>query len=161
MLDQQQAQHVEDFETTETQYSTNIYDVAFMLASLMHHQVKDYHYHLYTFLSSYILIFICLAKQKMFSLLSLTLANFTFSAFFLALHPPAFQNFHNFLFSDLSLLTFSFHHHVCFLHMPFSVHPQVFSVPESKSCFNLNGKLSTCSPEVFSVSPVIVSQNFS
>ena len=90
MLDQQQAQHVEDFETTETQYSTNIYDVAFMLASLMHHQVKDYHYHLYTFLSSYILIFICLAKQKMFSLLSLTLANFTFLPFsWLCTHLPS------------------------------------------------------------------------
>ena len=59
------------------------------------------------------------------------------------------------------LTDFSFHHHVCFLHMPFSVHPHVFSVPESKSCFNLIGKLSTCSPEVFWVSPVMVSQNFS
>ena len=135
MVDQQQAQHVEDFETTETQYSTKIYSVAFMLASLMHHQVKDYHYHLYTFLSSYILIFICLARQKMLSLLPLTLANFTFSAFFLALHPPAFQNFHNFLFSDLSLLTFSFHHHVCFLHKSFFVHPKVFSLAESKTLF--------------------------
>ena len=80
---------------------------------------------------------------------------------YLSLLPPTLHNFHNLLFSDLSLLTFSFHHHACFLHMPFSVHAQVFSVPESKSCFNLNGKLSTCSPEVFSISPVIVSQNFS
>ena len=135
MVEQQQAQHLEDFETTETQYSTNIYSVAFMLASLMHHQMKDYRYHLYTFLSSYILIFICLARQKMFSLLPLTLANFTFSAFFLALHPPTFQNFHNFLFSDLSLLTFSFHHHVCFLHKSFFVHPKVFSLTESKTLF--------------------------
>ena len=45
MLDQQQDQHVEDFKTTETQYSTNVHVVS-MLASLMRHQVKDYHHHL-------------------------------------------------------------------------------------------------------------------
>ena len=46
MLDQQQDQHVEDFETTETQYSTNVHNGVSMLASLMRHQVKDYHHHL-------------------------------------------------------------------------------------------------------------------
>ena len=46
MLDQQQNQHVEDFDTTETQYSIIIHNVVSMLAFLMHHQVKDYHYYL-------------------------------------------------------------------------------------------------------------------
>ena len=40
------AQHVEDFETTETQYSTNVHNVVSMQASLMGRQVKDYHHHL-------------------------------------------------------------------------------------------------------------------
>ena len=42
MLDQQQDQHEEDFETTETQYSTNVHNAVFMLTSLMHHQLIDY-----------------------------------------------------------------------------------------------------------------------
>ena len=47
MLEQQQDQHVEGFETTESQYSTNVHNVVSMLASLMRHQVKDYHHHFY------------------------------------------------------------------------------------------------------------------
>ena len=39
MLDQQQDQHVEDSETTETQYSTNVFiQHVSMLVSLMRHQ---------------------------------------------------------------------------------------------------------------------------
>ena len=71
------------------------------------------------------------------------------------------MHFHNLPFSDISLLTFSFHHHVCFLHMPFFVHLQVFSVADSKPCFNLDQISSTCSPEVSSISLVKVSQNLS
>ena len=36
-------QHVEDFETTKTQYSTDFQNVVSTLPSLMHHRVKDYH----------------------------------------------------------------------------------------------------------------------
>ena len=50
-------------------------------------------------------------------------------------------------FSDISLLLFSLHQEVCFLHMPFFVHPQVFSVAEIKPCFNLE-ILSTSLPEL-------------
>ena len=46
VLDQQQDQHVEGFETTETQYLSNIRNVVSLLAYLVCHQVKDYHHHL-------------------------------------------------------------------------------------------------------------------
>ena len=86
VMDQQQDQYVEDFETMETQYSTNIENIVSMLASLMRYQVKVTIITLYTFLSEYILISvrIYLMIRKMFSLLSLTLAKFSFSAFLLA-----------------------------------------------------------------------------
>ena len=123
----------------ETQYSANVLIFVSMLASLMRHQVKNYHHHLvYVSIQLYPDFLYGLATQKMFSLLSSTLANFSFAAVFLAVQtachtfhfasknfsflPPAFHNFHNLLFSDISLLTFSFHHHVCFLHMPLFVH---------------------------------------
>ena len=51
MLEKQQDQHDEDFETKETQYSTNVHNVVSMLTSLIRHQVKDYHHDL---------IYICL-----------------------------------------------------------------------------------------------------
>ena len=85
---------------------------------------------------------------------------FRFAFKYLSLLPPAFHNFHNLLFSGISLLTYSFHH-VCFLHMPFFVNPQVSSVTESKPCFNLDQTLATCSPVVSLISPVKVSQNLS
>ena len=86
VMDQQQDQYVEDFETMETQYSTNVENIVSMLASLMRYQVKVTIITLYTFLSEYILISvrIYLMIRKMFSLLSLTLAQFSFSAFLLA-----------------------------------------------------------------------------
>ena len=135
MLDQQHDQHVEDFETMETQYSTNVHNVVSMLASLMRHQMKDYHHHLYAFLSDYILIF-CMhlfgdtkdvffivfnTSKPLLFCISLSgvdgMSCFKFCIQYLSLLPPAFHNFHNLLFSDISLLTFSFHHHVCFLRM--------------------------------------------
>ena len=84
MLDQQQDQHVEDFETTETEYSTIVHNVVSMLASLIRHQMKDYHRIHFSPITSLIFVRICLATRKMFSLLFLTLANFSFSAFLLA-----------------------------------------------------------------------------
>ena len=70
---------MEDFETAETQYSANVHNFVSMLASLMCHQVKDNHHHL-------IYIFLQLHPDFLyaFSLLSLTLANLSFSAFLLA-----------------------------------------------------------------------------
>ena len=67
--------------------------------------------------------------------------SFFFSKY-LSLLPPAFHNFHKLLFSVISLLTFSFHHQVRFFRIPFFVHPQVFSVAESKLYSNLNQVLS-------------------
>ena len=100
----------------------------------------------------------------MFSLWSVTLANFSFSAFLLAVqtafsflhaniylcyHPPSTTSV---IFSDISLLPLSFHNQVCFLRMPFFVHPKVFSVAESKPCFYLDQISSTCSPELSFIS---------
>ena len=85
---------------------------------------------------------------------------FRFASRYLSWFPPAFFNFHN-LFSDISLLTFSFQHHVCFLQIPYFVHPQVFSVTQSKLCFNLDQILSSCLPLVSFISPIKVSQNLS
>ena len=170
-------QHVEDFETTEAQYSTIVYNNVFMLVSLMHHQGKDFHLYL-VYISLQLhsdLLYALIWWLKRYSLLSLTLANFFFSPFLLAVwtacHALLFASkylsllslafIHNFLFSDIYLLTFSFHHQVCFFHMAFFVHPQVFSVAESNPCFNLDQILSTCSTEVSLISTVKVSQSLS
>ena len=45
MLNQQQDQYVDGFETTETQYSKIVHNVVYVLASLMLDQGKDYHHH--------------------------------------------------------------------------------------------------------------------
>ena len=71
-----------------------------------------------------------LLGNTLFSLLSLTLAIFSFFVFlwavwtaypafhftskYLSSLPPAFHNFYNLLFSDISLQIFSFHHRICF-----------------------------------------------
>ena len=102
----------------------------------------------YIFLSDYILIFCTHLSgymkdvffvsntSKFLFCISLTACRgFLFASKYLSLLPIAFHNFHNLLFSDMSLLTFSFQQHVCFIHI---VHPQIFSVAESKPCFNLN-----------------------
>ena len=144
-----------------------VHNFVSMLASMMHHQGKDYHHQLVYIFSDYILI-ICThlfgnTKNNYFVfntsklLLQLSLLH---QNIYICLS-PTFHNIHNLLFSDISLLTFSFRHHVCFLLIPFSVHQQVFSVAESKSCFNLDQTSSTCSPGVSLISPVNVSQNLS
>ena len=99
----------------------------------------------------------------MFSLLSFSLVNFSFFSFLLALQmaccaflfasiylsflPSIFHNFHNLFCADIPFLTFSVHQ-ICFLHMPFFVHPQVLAVAKSKPCLNLHQILSTCSPVI-------------
>ena len=84
---------------------------------------------------------------------------FPFCNYF-TLHPPAFHKFQNLLFSDISFLNFSFHHHLCFLHVSFFVHLQIFSVADSEPCFNLDQILSTCLHLVSFISPVKISQNY-
>ena len=79
-------QHVEDFKTTEAQYSTIVYNNVFMLVSLMHHQGKDFHLYL-VYISLQLhsdLLYALIWWLKRYSLLSLTLANFFFSPFLLA-----------------------------------------------------------------------------
>ena len=86
MLDQHQDQDVEGLGTTETQYSTIVHNVVSMLASLMHHQGKDHHVHL-VWISHQLypnFFYAFFVTQKLFSLLSLTLANLSYFAFILA-----------------------------------------------------------------------------
>ena len=145
-----------------------VHNFVSMLASMMHHQGKDYHHQLVYIFSDYILI-ICNhlfgdTKNVFFNAFNTSKLLLQLSVLHKNIYiylSPTFHNIHNLLFSGISLLTFSFRHHVCFLLIPFSVHLQVFSVAESKSCFNLNQTSSTCSPGVSLISPVKVSQNLS
>ena len=72
--------------------------------------------------------------------ISLSFVDSMFYAFcleskYLSLLPPGVHNFHSLFCSNISLLTFSFHHQVCFHNIPFFVHPLVLSVAESRLKF--------------------------
>ena len=88
VLDHYWDQQVEDFETMETQYLVNVhkwccFHASFFDASSSERSSSSPCIHL-SLITSWFSVRICLAAQKMFSLLSLTLANFSFSAFLLA-----------------------------------------------------------------------------